>query len=327
MSYHYSLETIRIATAKITIMNYNQSTTEAEYKSGFISLVGKPNVGKSTLLNCLLGQKVSITANKPQTTRNQVRGILTTDDYQAILVDTPGIHMPENELHRRIVGYATQSLQDTDIVFYLMEPLGDSQVKPGKNDLIVLENLKKIKIPVLLLINKVDLYKKEQVFKTIQLMNELYPFKETIPVSALKQQGIEHLDKIFKTYLEPGPMYYPDAQVTDTPEKVIAAELIREQIFRLCHQEIPYGVAVDLEKFEEQDNMIKIYASIFVERESQKGIIIGKKGSMLKKIGTNAREKIEHLLGIKVFLSLNVKLVKNWSNSNRRLNDLGYTSL
>lgn len=299
--------------------------SETNFKSGFVSIIGRPNVGKSTLLNRLVGQVISITANKPQTTRNNIRGIITKDDYQAILLDTPGIHMPENELHKRIVHYAVSSIADTDLVFFITECLRNGEKSIPEKDLMVLENFKDRNKNIVLLINKVDLSTEEQVLNTIEVYNEDFDFKEIVPVSALKGRGTEKIEAFFREYLPKGIPYYDEDQMTDTPERVIIAEFVREQLMRMCFQEVPYGVAVVVEKFKEAPKKINIYCTIYTERESHKKIIIGKGGSMLKKVGENSRKKMELLLGNKVYLDLHVKVSKNWVNNPSKLNEFGYS--
>jgi len=295
------------------------------FHSGFITLLGRPNVGKSTLLNHLIGQQISITANKPQTTRNNIRGILTQDQYQAIFIDTPGVHLPQNELHRRIVNYATQSIRDSDLVFFISEPFRSLKDTIPKADELVLEYLDQKQNQVVLIINKIDLSESKLLLKTIEVFNQKYPFLETLPVSALKEKGIDHIKAILPKYLPEGIPYFPEDQMTDTPERVIVAEFVREQLMRLCFQEIPYGTAVTIEAFKDTEKIINIYATIYIEREAHKKIIIGKKGAMLKKVGQNARFKMERMLGKKVFLSLHVKISKNWINNPRKLSEFGYT--
>ncbi|MFH2130443.1 MAG: GTPase Era [bacterium] len=305
-------------------MPIDQTTPLPDFKSGFVTLLGKPNVGKSTLLNRLIGQYISITADKPQTTRNRIRGIITDERYQAVILDTPGIHPPRNELHRRIVSYAVQSVRDSDLVFFLTEPIRKGQQVISRDDLLVLEHLVASSVKTILVINKIDLSRKEEILQSIVLLNEAYPFAETVPVSALKGTGVEILKGFFTKYLPVGVPYFPMDQMTDTPEREIVGELVREQIMRLCFQEIPYGVAVHIEAFKEEEKLIRIYATIHVEKASHKKIIIGEKATMLKKVGQNARIKIERLLGAKVFLSLHVKTAKNWVNNPRRLSEFGY---
>lgn len=302
-------------------------TDQPNFKSGFVTLLGRPNVGKSTLLNRLVGQQISITADKPQTTRNRIRGILTENDYQAVILDTPGIHIPRNELHKRIVDYAVQSIYDSDLILFLTEPLASKHESLHKGDLAILEKLENQNANVILIINKIDLGKPEEVLRTIEMFNSEFSFKETVPVSALKDKGIENVQKLIPEYLPVGIPYYDETQMTDTPERVIVGEFVREQIMRQCFQEVPYGSAVVVDAFKEGDKKIKIYATIFVEKESHKRIVIGKNGSMLKKVGKYSRQKIEKMLGTGVFLSLHVKVSKNWFNNPRLLNEFGYSKL
>lgn len=290
-------------------------------------MLGRPNVGKSTLLNKLIGQQISITADKPQTTRNRIRGIISEEGYQAIVLDTPGIHIPRNELHRRIVSYATQSISDTDLVFFLTEPFQKRQKEIHREDKLVLEHLSKKNQKVVLVLNKIDLFEPEQILSTIAALNDEFTFIETVPISAIKGTGVDTLKGFFKELLPEGPPYFPDDQMTDTPERVIVGEFVREQIMRNCFQEVPYGVAVVIESFKETDKLIKIFAAIYVEKNSHKKIIIGKNASMLKKLGKNSRLKIEKLLGNKVYLSLHVKVADNWINDPRKLAEFGYSNV
>ncbi len=300
-------------------------TDEKNFRTGFIALVGRPNVGKSTLLNKLVGQQISITADKPQTTRNNIRGILSESSYQAVLLDTPGIHLPRNELHKRIVGYATRSIQETDLIFFITEPLSSKYNEIHKDDTAILEHLSTRADHTILVINKIDQSQPESVLETISRFNQLLPFLETVPISALKGKGVDILESFFPKYLPPGIPYFDKEQVTDTSERVIVGEFIREQIMRNCFQEIPYGVAVVVDAFMEGGDKITIFATIYVERESHKRIIIGKQGSMLKKIGKYSRVKIERLLGAHVYLSLHVKISKNWVNNPGKLAEFGYS--
>ena len=297
------------------------------FKSGFVTLLGRPNVGKSTLLNKLIGQQISITANKPQTTRNNIRGIITEEDYQAIILDTPGIHLPKNELHRRIVNYATKSIEDSDLIFFLTEPIPEGYTTLHKGDLNIIEQFKQSELEVVLVINKIDMSGPDAVLRTISLLNEQYSFKETVPISALKGKGVDILKSFFSKYLPAGIPYFDEDQMTDTPERAIVAEFVREQIMRLCFQEVPYGAAVMIDAFKEEKQKINIFATVFVEKETHKRIIIGKQGSMLKKVGTQARQKIEKLLGANVYLSLHVKVSKNWINNPRKLSEFGYSDI
>lgn len=297
----------------------------SNFKSGFVTLIGRPNVGKSTLLNSLVGQQISITADKPQTTRNNIRGIINESDYQAIVLDTPGIHLPRNELHKRIVGYALQTIKESDLIFFITEPLSSKHREIHKGDEEILKHFDGNLKNAVLVINKIDLAQPEDILRTIASFNERLSFIETVPISALKRKGTDTLVSFFTKYLPEGVPYFDQDQLTDTPERVIVGEFVREQIMRNCFQEVPYGVAVVVDAFKEGEQKIKIFATIFVERESHKRIIIGKQGSMLKKLGQFSRKKIERLLGTGVFLSLHVKVAKNWINNPRKLNEFGYS--
>jgi GTPase len=287
-------------------------------KSGLVALIGPPNVGKSTLLNGLLGQKVSIVSPKPQTTRNKILGIVNGDDYQIVMIDTPGIHNARSPLNQEMVKIATQSLSDVDVVIFMIDityPL------PEKISATT-DHLKKVSKPVILLINKVDLGGREQLLPIIEAYKKLINFQTIIPISALKMDGTDILLKELLTLLPMGPRLYPADIPTDATERFIAAEIVREKIFHLTNQEIPYSSAVIVDSFKEDKNKITIHATIFLERKSQKGIIIGKQGSMLKKIGQKARFEMKELFGIKVVLKLWVKIKKDWSHDVRFLQEL-----
>lgn len=305
-------------------MTSDQTDISPGFKSGFVTLLGKPNVGKSTLLNRLIGQHISITADKPQTTRNRIRGIVTEETYQAVILDTPGVHLPKNELHRRIVSYAVQAIRDSDLVFFLTEPLAKHHQSVSRDDQLVLEHLSEAKAKTVLVINKIDIAGPEAVLRSIAMLNEFHQFTETVPVSALKGTGVDILKGFFPRFLPEGIPYFPTDQMTDTSERAIVGELVREQIMRLCFHEIPYGTAVFVDAFKDEEKLIRIFATIYTERSAHKKIIIGKNGAMLKKVGQNSRAKIERLLGTKVYLSLHVKIAKNWVNNPRRLNEFGY---
>jgi GTP-binding protein Era len=298
------------------------SVEQKRFKSGYIAIVGAPNVGKSTLLNQLLKQKISITGPKPQTTRNRILGILTGDGYQIIFVDTPGIHKARDEFNRGLVETSLSTLSESDAVLFMIEP----QAGGPANDYI-LNNLRRIHTPVILVINKVDtLRNKGELLPLIQGCRERFDFKAIIPISALKGEGTDEILAEVLALLPEGPQYYPGDYLTDQPERFFAAELIREKIFHLVHQEIPYAVAVIIEKFSEipEKNLIEIDATINVERESQKAIIIGKGGQMLKEIGKQARMEIETFLGCRIYLGLFVRVQKNWRKDPRALREFGY---
>ena len=295
------------------------------FRSGFVSIIGEPNVGKSTLLNTLLGQNISITADKPQTTRGQIRGIISTEEYQAVVIDTPGIHKPKNELHRRSVNWAKNSLNDADIIFWLVQPHRGREGGLSPNDLLVLKVLDKVASKVVLLINKLDLFSKELINETILSCQKIFPFEEIIPISARKGKGLQHVNHFLATNLPLGVAYYHPDQLTDLSEKSLAAELLREQIMRRCFQEVPYGVAVVVESFLRREGKLKIYATIFVERESHKGIMIGKQGVMLRQIKTAAGKKMEKLFSDQVELKVHFKVSANWFNNPEKLNEFGYS--
>ncbi len=299
------------------------SGEDQDFKSGYIAIVGAPNVGKSTLLNQLLKQKISITAPKPQTTRNRVSGILNGEGYQIIFVDTPGIHKAQDEFNRGLVETALSTISESDAVLFMIE----AEAAQPANQLI-LDNLRRIKTPVLLVINKVDLLRnKGELLPLIHAYGERFDFKAVIPISALKGEGTAEILAEVLSILPRGPQYFPEDYITDQPERFFAAELIREKIFHLLHQEIPYSIAVTIEKFTEMPdrNLIEIEAVINVERESQKAIIIGKGGQMLKEVGKQARLEIESFLGCHIYLGLFVRIQKNWRKDPRALREFGYS--
>ena len=290
-------------------------------KSGFVTLVGRPNVGKSTLMNHLIGQKIAITSDKPQTTRNRIQTVYTDERGQIIFLDTPGIHKAKNKLGEYMVNVAEHTLKDVDVVLWLVEPT----TFIGAGERHIAEQLNKVKTPVLLIINQIDTVKKEEVLPFIAAYKDICPFAEIIPVSALKGIATDTvLDMIFK-YLPYGPQFYDEDTVTDQPMRQIAAELIREKALRLLDEEIPHGIAVTIEKMTERRNgLFDIEATIVCERESHKGIIIGKGGAMLKKIGTAARVEIENMLEARVNLRLWVKVRKEWRDSDLYMKNYGY---
>ncbi|MCK5759510.1 MAG: GTPase Era [Clostridiales bacterium] len=293
------------------------------FKSGFIAVVGRPNVGKSTLINRLTGQKVSIISPKPQTTRNTIRAIITDKNSQIILMDTPGIHTPKSKLGEFMVKKAVESLNDADGVVYIVEAM-DS--KPGKTDAMIIEKLRKIKPPVILVVNKCDVAAGKRTPESIKGFSGEMEFYETVPLSALNGENVDVLLGIIKGILPEGVMYFDPDDFTDQPERTVAAEYIREKILLLLRDEIPHGTGVEITSFKDRDdkNIIDIDATIYCERKSHKGMLIGKNGSMLKQIGTQARGDLEKLFGTKVFLKLWVKVKEDWRNKNSVLRDLGY---
>ncbi len=297
---------------------------DKKFRSGFVSLIGRPNVGKSTLMNCLIGEKIAIISNKPQTTRNKIQSILTTDKFQVIFIDTPGIHTPKSKLGNFMVKSAETSLNEVDIVLYLIEPFE----KIKDSDLKIIERLQKVKSTTFLIINKIDTVQKEEILKVIDAYRSKYNFNEIIPISAMKNINTEELLKNIEKYLPEGPRYFPEDMITDQPEKQIAAEIIREKALFLLQEEIPHGIAVEITgmKNRKNKNMIDVDATIYCERDSHKGIIIGKQGSMLKQIGSKARYDIERLLGAPINLQIWVKVKKDWRDSDFLLKNFGYDS-
>lgn len=295
-----------------------------KFKSGFVSLIGRPNVGKSTLMNCLIGEKIAIISNKPQTTRNKIQSILTEDDFQVIFIDTPGIHKPKSKLGNYMVKSAETTLNEVDIVLYLIEPFE----KIKDSDMDILEKLKNVKTPVFLIINKIDTTSPEELLKVIDVYKDVYSFAEIIPISALKSKNKEDLLKAIKNYLPEGPQFFPADMITDQPERQLAAEIIREKALYLLQEEIPHGIAVEITsmKLRKDKDITDIEATLYCERDSHKGIIIGKQGTMLKKIGTNARKDIQRLLGSPVNLQIWIKVKKDWRDSDFLLKNFGYDS-
>ncbi len=293
---------------------------EKKIKSGFVALLGRPNVGKSTLMNYLVGQKVAITSSKPQTTRNKISGILTTGDMQAIFIDTPGIFKPHLDLDDYMDKASLSSLNDVDLILFMVEP-----EKMGKGDAYIAELLQKATVPVLLLINKVDTVNPNELLPIIDQYRKLNIFKEFLPVSATQGIGNSDLFQVLHQYLPEGPKYYGTDQITDRPEYFMVAELIREQILKLTAEEVPHATAVWVEQMNKhENNKLQIEATIYVEKNGQKGIIIGKGGKMLKQIGINSRLQIEDLLGEKVNLHLWVKVQHNWRSDPQFLRRIGY---
>ncbi|WP_461810042.1 GTPase Era [Faecalimonas sp.] len=292
-----------------------------DYKSGFVTLIGRPNVGKSTLMNYLIGQKIAITSNKPQTTRNRIQTVLTTEQGQVVFVDTPGIHKAKNKLGEYMVNVAERTLNEVDVVLWLVEP----STFIGAGEKHIAEQLKKVKTPVILVINKVDMVKKEEVLTFIDAYQKLYDFSEIVPVSAKSGENTDELVKVLFQYLPYGPQFYDEDTVTDQPQRQIVAEIIREKALHALNEEIPHGIAVSIEKMQFKRKIVEIEATIICERDSHKGIIIGKQGSMLKRIGINARYEIEKMLEMQVNLKLWVKVKKDWRDSDFLIKNFGYT--
>jgi GTPase len=286
-----------------------------------VAIIGRPNVGKSTLLNAILGEKIVITSDKPQTTRNRIQGIHNVAGGQIVFIDTPGVHRAKSRLNRALVDTALNAMQGVDLILYLVE----ATARPAVETELLTELLAGAGGPVMLVINKIDLLAREELLALIDYYARLHPFREIIPISARNNDGVERLVELVRRNLPAGPAYFPEDMITDVPERFIVAEIIREKIFRLTHDEIPYSVAVEVESFKERDNgMVAIAAAINVERDSQKGIIIGRKGEMLKRIGSDARHEIERFLATRVFLELFVKVSPNWSDNPHKLKEFGY---
>lgn len=290
------------------------------YRSGFVTLIGRPNVGKSTLMNYLIGQKIAITSRKPQTTRNRIQTVLTTEEGQIVFVDTPGIHKAKNKLGEYMVHVAERTLNEVDVVLWLVEP----STFIGAGEQHIVEQLKKTKTPVVLVINKSDTVKKEELLPCIAKYNEVYPFADIVPVSARTGDNTDGLLKVIMKYLPYGPQFYDEDTITDQPERQIVAELIREKALHALNEEIPHGIAVSIESMKRRKKLMDIEATIICEKDSHKGIIIGKQGAMLKKIGSNARYEIERLLDCKVNLQLWVKVKKDWRDSDFLIKNFGY---
>ncbi len=295
----------------------------SNFKSGFISIIGRPNVGKSTFLNRVIGQKIAIMSDKPQTTRNKVQGVLTQDHSQMIFIDTPGIHKPKHKLGEFMLKVSKNTLREVDLIMFMV----NAEQKIGKGDEFIIEMLEGNQTPVFLVINKIDQVHPDDLIDIIADYKDKFPFAEIIPISALQGNNVENLLATIEKYLPEGPQYYPADQVTDHPERFIISELIREKVLHLTREEIPHSIAVVIDRIkrdEENENMIRVQATIMVERDSQKGIVIGKRGALLKEVGTLARKDIEMLLGSKVYLELWVKVQKDWRNKSTHLRDFGF---
>lgn len=295
--------------------------TNKEFKSGFITIIGRPNVGKSTFLNRVIGQKIAIMSDKAQTTRNTIQGVLTTEDAQIVFIDTPGIHKPKHRLGDFMVKLAENTLNEVDAILFMI----NAEEGFGRGDQYIIDRLERVKKPVYLIINKIDRIHPDKLFQLITEYKDKFDFKGIIPISALEGNNVTHLLEVLTDQLPEGPQYYPKDQVTDHPERFIISELIREKVLHHTREEVPHSIAVVIEKIEKNpDEKVLIQANIIVERSTQKGIIIGKQGSMLKKIGHQARRDIERLLGNKVYLELWVKVKKDWRNQERYLSEFGF---
>lgn len=292
------------------------------FKSGFAAIIGMPNVGKSTLLNIIAGQKIAIISDKPQTTRNKILAIHSTDEEQIIFTDTPGIHKPHNKLGEYMVNVANESMSDTDVLIFVV----DASRKIQNIEREIAKNISKTGLPCILVLNKVDLMKKEDLLPVIADYSSMHEFASIVPISAKNNDGVELLMQDIREYLEEGPEFYDSEMVTDQPEKQIAAEIIREKMLWLLDKEVPHGIAIEISKMQEKPKITNIYATIFCEKATHKGIIIGKNGEMLKKIGTMARGDIEKMLQKKVYLELWVKVKSDWRNSDFLIKNFGYVS-
>lgn len=289
-------------------------------KTGFIAIVGRPNVGKSTLINALVGEKLAIVSRKPQTTRNKITGVLTKGETQYVFMDTPGMHAPKTKLGNRMVEQTVSAMSGVDAVILMAEPVPH----PGDIELSLIEKIKSLGIPAILAINKTDKCDAVKLGDTIKAYSEIHDFDAVVPMSAVKNRGIDTLLNEVDRYMTEGSWFFPEDVITDQPERMIASEMVREQILKCCDDEIPHGTAVVIEEFKETGSMLRIRAEIFCEKNSHKGIIIGKNGENLKRIGSRARENMEKVFGIKVFLDLWVKVKENWRNSEVLLSGFGY---
>ena len=293
------------------------------FKSGFVSIVGRPNVGKSTLMNNVVGEKIAIMSDKPQTTRNTIQAVYTDEEMQIVFLDTPGIHKPKNKLGEFMVKAATEAFKNVDLILFVV----DDSKKIGPGDRKIIEDLRSVKTPIILVVNKIDqLDQKDELFDIIKMYDREGIFKEIVPISALKGKNTDTLIKVIQNYLEEGPKYFPDYMITDQPERVLIAELIREKVLHYLNDEIPHGVAVEIEKMKARNDkeIVDVSAVIYCERDSHKGIIIGKNGRKLKGIGKSARQDIELLLGSQINIQLWVKVKENWRNLQNYINNFGY---
>lgn len=293
-----------------------------KFYSGFVTLVGRPNVGKSTLMNRLIGEKIAIATNKPQTTRNKITCILTRDDYQIVFIDTPGIHKPKHKLGEFMVKSAENAMNEVDCVLMLIEPSASLH----QSDMYVIERLRAVKTPVVLVINKMDTVERAHLLKVIDTYREAFDFSDIVPVSALNGENTDELLKVIRSRLGEGPQYFPADMITDQPERQLAAEIIREKALLLLQDEIPHGIAVEITSMKKREgrSLVDIEATIYCEKDSHKGIIIGKRGEMLKKIGSWSRRDIENLLGTTIYLELWIKVKSKWRDSDFLLKNFGY---
>ena len=289
-------------------------------KSGFVSVIGRPNVGKSTLINSIIGKKIAITSDKPQTTRNIIQGIYTKDDTQIIFVDTPGIHKPNHKLGKYLNRQTYDNIEGVDVILFLVA----ANEKLGPGDKFILEKLKEINTPVILVINKIDKLTHEEILKKILEYKDLYDFKEIVPISGLKKKNVDELLRTLKNYLTDNVMYYGENEITNRSLEFMMSEIIREKVFLLTHEEVPHSVTCTIDVVETAKTSMTIHASIIVDRDSLKRIIIGSKGSMIKNIGTKARIDLEELLEKKVYLDLRVKTIKKWRDKEEYLQEFGY---
>ncbi len=295
--------------------------SEKGFKSGFVAVVGRPNVGKSTLINALIDDKIVIVSDKAQTTRNRIVCVYTDEKKQIVFMDTPGIHKPKHKLGEFMVDQAVDSLREVEAVLFVVA----ANEKRGPGDNFVIEQLKKVNVPVFLIVNKIDTMEKQDLLEAIVSYENSYPFEAVVPISAKEKDNIEEVVNLLEKHLPEGPKYFPDDMITDQPERLIISDIVREKILLQTHDEIPHAIAVDVDEMKTRDDgTTYIRATIYVERDSQKGIIIGKQGAMLKLIGKQARADIERLLATKVFLDVWVKVKKDWRNKSGMLSELGY---
>ncbi|PTK82229.1 GTPase Era [Staphylococcus haemolyticus] len=292
-----------------------------EHKSGFVSIIGRPNVGKSTFMNRVIGHKIAIMSDKAQTTRNKIQGVMTRNDAQIIFLDTPGIHKPKHKLGDYMMRVAKNTLSEIDAIMFMV----NVNEEIGRGDEYIMEMLKNVKTPVFLVLNKIDLVHPDALMPRIEQYQKYMDFTEIVPISALEGLNVDHFIDVLKTYLPEGPKYYPDDQISDHPEQFVVSEIIREKILHLTSEEIPHAIGVNVDRMiKENDERVRVEATIFVERDSQKGIVIGKGGKKLKEVGKRARHDIEMLLGSKVYLELWVKVQKDWRNKVNFIRQMGY---